>query len=119
MQTVTHVGHENRGLISMTDMQFDCVYQVVRIFFFESLTNNRTVSSLETVLLFVEFKTYQTKGAKKISHVGFELGTTSGPSRGLDHCTTVVKNVAVHKNKYSRKQKGHIVNTHLGGYSVG
>ena len=67
IQAVAHVGHENRGLISMTDMQFDCVYQVLRIcfFFFESLTNNRTVSSLETVLLFVEFKTYQTKGAKK------------------------------------------------------
>ena len=88
-------------------------------FFFESLTNNRTVSSLETVLLFVEFKTYQTKGAKKFSHVGYELGTTGGPSRGLDHCTTVVTNFAVHKNKYSRKQKGHIVNTHFGGYSVG
>ena len=56
IQAVAHVGHENRGLISMTDMQFDCVYQVLRMcfFFFESLTNNRTVSSLETVLLFVE-----------------------------------------------------------------
>ena len=31
----------------------------------------------------------------------------------------LLKNVAVHNNIYSRKQKGHIVNMHLGGYSVG
>ena len=42
---------------------------------------------------------------KNFSHVGFELGTTGNRSRGLDHCTTVVTSVAVHKNKYSRKQK--------------
>ena len=40
-----------------------------------------------------------------LTRVGFELGTSGGHYKGLDHCTTDVKNVAVHRAKYSRKQK--------------
>jgi hypothetical protein len=60
MKGVTHVGHENRVLISMTDMQFDwctwciwCVHLVLYgCFFFLSLSQI-IEQFLETVLLFV------------------------------------------------------------------
>ena len=40
-----------------------------------------------------------------LTRVGFELGTSGGDCRGLDHCTTVDKTEAVRRNKYSQKQK--------------
>jgi hypothetical protein len=126
IQAVAHVGHENRGLISMTDMQiWLCIpsFTDVFFFFFESPRNNRTVSSLETVLLFVELTNWPSNLSQRSKNNSPMWDSNSEPLVAqVEDWTTaplLLKTIAVHNNIYSRKQKGHIVNMHLGGYSVG